>query len=110
MQLRDFVYVKDVVEVLYFFLHHRKDSGLYNLGTGKARAFIDLARATFKGMGVKETISFIDTPADIRDKYQYFTEANMSKLKSIGYDTPFHSLEEGVADYVGNYLLKDSYY
>ena len=110
MQLRDFVYVKDVVEVLYFFLQHRKDSGLYNLGTGKSRAFLDLAKATFKGMAVKEAISFVDTPADIRDKYQYFTEANMSKLYSIGYTKPFHTLEEGVADYVKNYLLKNSYY
>tara|TARA_B110000977_G_C11082778_1_gene493465 strand:- start:1665 stop:2630 length:966 start_codon:yes stop_codon:yes gene_type:complete len=110
MQLRDFVYVKDVVEVLYFFLHHRKNSGLYNLGTGKARAFLDLAKATFKCMEVKEAISFIDTPVDIRDKYQYYTQANMSKLSSIGYTKKFHSLEEGVADYVGNYLLKDSYY
>jgi len=95
---------------LYFFLHHRKDSGLYNLGTGKARAFLDLAKATFKGMDVKEDISFIDTPSDIRDKYQYFTEANMSKLASIGYNKTFHTLEEGVADYVGNYLLKNTYY
>ena len=110
MQLRDFVYVKDVVSVLYFFLHHRKDSGLYNLGTGKARAFLDLAKSTFKGMGVAEDISFIDTPEDIRDKYQYFTEANMSKLKSVGYDSTFHTLEEGVADYVENYLSKDCYY
>ena len=108
--LRDFVYVKDVVDVLYFFLHHRKDSGLYNLGTGKARAFLDLAKATFKGMDVKEEISFIDTPGDIRDKYQYFTQANMSKLKSIGYNKSFHTLEEGVADYVGSYLLKNRYY
>ena len=110
MQLRDFVYVKDVVDVLSFFLHHRKDSGLYNLGTGKARAFLDLAKATFKGMDVKEEISFIDTPGDIRDKYQYFTQANMSKLKSIGYNKSFHTLEEGVADYVGSYLLKNRYY
>lgn len=110
MQLRDFVYVKDVVEVLYFFLHHRKDAGLYNLGTGKARAFLDLAKATFKGMDVKEAISFLDTPEDIRDKYQYFTEANMSKLQSIGYSKPFHTLEEGVADYVENYLSKNKYY
>jgi len=110
MQLRDFVYVKDVVEVLYFFLQHRKDSGLYNLGTGKARAFLDLAKATFNGMGVKDAISFVDTPVDIRDKYQYFTQANMHKLKSIGYTNPFHSLEDGVADYVENYLLKNRYY
>ena len=110
MQLRDFVYVKDVVEVLYFFLQHRKDSGLYNLGTGKARAFLDLAKATFKGLKKEEAISFVDTPADIRDKYQYFTEANMSKLKSIGYTKPFYTLEEGVADYVENYLLTNTYY
>ena len=110
MQLRDFVYVKDVAEVLYFFLHHRKDSGLYNLGTGKGRAFLDLAKATFKGMDVKEAISFVDTPADIRDKYQYFTEANMSKLKSVGYSKTFHTLEEGVKDYVENYLLKNIYF
>jgi ADP-L-glycero-D-manno-heptose 6-epimerase len=110
MQLRDFVYVKDVVEVLYFFLQHRKDSGLYNLGTGKARAFLDLAKATFNGMGVKDAISFVDTPVDIRDKYQYFTQANMHKLKSIGYTKPFHSLEDGVADYVENHLLKNRYY
>lgn len=110
MQLRDFVYVKDVVEILYFFMHHRKNSGLYNLGTGKARAFLDLAKSTFKAMDKKEDISFIDTPADIRDKYQYFTEADMSKLRSIGYNKNFYSLEEGVKDYVENYLLTDSYY
>ena len=73
-QMRDFVYVKDVVEVLYFLMHHRKDSGIYNLGTGKARTFLDLVKSTFKAMNVKENIGFIDTPIDIRDKYQYFTE------------------------------------
>jgi ADP-L-glycero-D-manno-heptose 6-epimerase len=107
-QLRDFVYVKDVVSVLYFFLHHRKDSGLYNLGSGKARTFLDLARNTFRSMQIPEHIEFVDTPADIRDKYQYFTEADMSKLRSIGYTKPFATLEEGVADYVGQYLLKDA--
>ena len=110
MQLRDFVYVKDVVEVLYFFLQHRKNSGLYNLGTGKARAFLDLTKATFKSMEVNESIRFIDTPVDIRDKYQYYTQANMSKLAGIGYAKKFHSLEEGVADYVENYLMKEVYY
>ena len=85
MQLRDFVYVKDVVQVLYFFLHHRKNSGLYNLGTGNARAFLDLTKATFKAMNVAEDISFIDTPVDIRDKYQYYTQANMAKLIGVGY-------------------------
>ena len=105
-QLRDFVYVKDVVEVLYFLMKHRKDSGIYNLGTGKARSFLDLTRATFKAMGREENISFIDTPEDIRDKYQYFTEAKMEKIRKIGFDKPFTSLEEGVKDYVQNYLMK----
>jgi ADP-L-glycero-D-manno-heptose 6-epimerase len=108
-QLRDFVYVKDVVEVIYFLMHHRKDSGIYNLGTGKARAFLDLAKNTFKAMNVQENIEFIDTPIDIRDKYQYFTEANMSKLRSIGYSKPFTSLEDGVEDYVKNYLIMERY-
>ncbi|MDH5474398.1 MAG: ADP-glyceromanno-heptose 6-epimerase [Cyclobacteriaceae bacterium] len=105
-QMRDFVYVKDVEEVCYWLMHHRENSGIYNLGSGKARTFMDLTRATFKAMGVEEDISFIDTPEDIRDKYQYFTEANMDKLKSAGYDKPFHNLEEGVEDYVKTYLLK----
>lgn len=109
-QLRDFVYVKDVVEVIMFLIHHRKNSGLYNLGTGTARSFLDLAKATFKAMNKEENISFIDTPEDIRDKYQYFTEANMRKLSSIGYDKPFHTLEEGVEDYVKNYLSESKYY
>lgn len=105
-QLRDFIYVKDVAEVLYFLMHHRKDRGLYNLGTGQARTFLDLATATFKAMGKEPNISFIDTPADIREKYQYFTEANMNKLRSIGYDADFTSLEDGVKDYVQGYLVK----
>ena len=105
-QLRDFIYVKDVAEVLYFLMHHRKDSGLYNLGTGQARTFLDLATATFSAMGKEPNISFIDTPIDIREKYQYFTEANMDKLRAIGYDAEFTSLEEGVKDYVQGYLMK----
>jgi len=103
-QMRDFVYVKDVVEVCSFLMHHRKNSGIYNLGSGKARTFLDLTKAVFNGLGKKEQIEFIDTPADIRDKYQYFTEANMSKLQRIGYNKPFHSLEAGTIDYVKNYL------
>lgn len=106
-QLRDFVYVKDVTEVCFFLMNHRKDSGLYNLGSGKARTFLDLARNTFRAMGCEEKIEFVDTPADIRDKYQYFTEANMNKLKSIGYSRPFTTLEDGVSDYVKNYLIPD---
>lgn len=107
-QLRDFIYVKDVAEVLYFLMHHRKDSGLYNLGTGQARTFVDLATAAFVAMGKEPSISFIDTPKDIREKYQYFTEANMSKLRSIGYKTEFTSLEDGVKEYVQQYLMKEN--
>ncbi len=100
-QMRDFVYVKDVVDVCYFLMHNRKHSGLYNLGSGKARTFKDLVTAVFHNLQKPVNITYIDTPEDIRDKYQYFTEAKMDKLKSIGYDTPFHSLEEGVKAYVG---------
>lgn len=109
-QMRDFVYVKDVVEVIMFLMRDRKHSGIYNLGSGKARTFLDLTKNTFKAMGKKEDISFVDTPADIRDKYQYFTEAKMEKLKAAGYSKPFHTLEEGVNDYVKNYLINKTYY
>ncbi len=105
-QLRDFIYVKDAAEVLYFLMKNQKQSGIYNLGTGQARSFNDLAINTFKALGLEPQISYIDTPADIRDKYQYFTEADMSKLRSVGYDKPFSTLEEGVEDYVQNYLSK----
>ncbi len=109
-QMRDFVYVKDVVEVCYFLLHHRTHSGLYNLGTGQARTFMDLALNTFAAMGLPPDIRFRDTPEDIRDTYQYFTEADMRKLRSIGYDRPFASLEEGIRDYVQGYLVAGVYY
>lgn len=108
-QMRDFIYVKDVVEVCYFLMQHRQNSGLYNLGTGKARTFLDLAFNTFDAMGKEINIDFRDTPADIRDTYQYFTEASMDKLRSIGYIRPFYSLEEGVKDYVQNYLIPGKY-
>ncbi len=104
-QMRDFVYVKDVADVCLFLMHHRKNSGIYNLGSGKARTFVDLAKAVFKALGKKEDIEFIDTPADIRDKYQYFTEANMEKLKGIGYAKSFTTLEDGVNNYVKDYLI-----
>ena len=109
-QMRDFIYVKDLIDVCIFLMEHRKNSGIYNLGTGKARSFNDLGVATFQALGLTPTIEYIDTPADIREKYQYFTEANMDKLRSIGYDKPFSSLEEGVSDYVKNYLVKQLYY
>ncbi len=108
-QSRDFVYVKDVVSVLLFLFETRKKSGLYNLGTGKARTFYDLAANTFRALGKEPNISFVDTPKDIRDKYQYFTEANMSKLLKAGYDKDFYSLEDGIQDYVQNYLVDKVY-
>ena len=109
-QLRDFVYVKDVVNVCLFLMKAKPTSGIYNLGSGKARTFLDLATNTFNALKVDVNIDFIDTPIDIRDKYQYYTEANMSKLINQGYTTPFHTLEEGVKDYVENYLTEEKYY
>ena len=109
-QLRDFVYVKDVVNVCSWLGENQPESGLYNLGTGQARTFYDLARGTFRALALEPVVEFIDTPIDIRDKYQYFTEANMSKLFDAGYPQPFTTLEEGIADYVTNYLVTDSYF
>jgi len=109
-QLRDFIYVKDLIEVCIFLKDKSPESGIYNLGSGKARTFLDLATNTFHSLNLNPSISFVDTPEDIRDKYQYFTEADMSKLVSAGYTKPFHTLEEGVKDYVGNYLSGHFYY
>ncbi len=111
-QMRDFIYIKDVVEVLYWLMLHRKgkNSGIYNLGTGKAETFLHLANSIFKALGKEPFIEFIDTPEDIRDKYQYFTEAKMEKLRSIGYNKPFYSLEEGIFNYVSEYLKLGRYY
>ncbi|MCC6279089.1 MAG: ADP-glyceromanno-heptose 6-epimerase [Saprospiraceae bacterium] len=106
-QSRDFIYVKDLTDVLLFFLEKNPANAIYNLGTGKARTFLDLARGTFKAMDLEPNISFIDTPADIRDTYQYFTEADMSKLRSAGYQEPFYGLEEGIEDYVQRYLREE---
>ena len=113
--LRDFIYVQDVAAVCYWLmesaeLYEALTSGLYNLGTGKARTFEDLVKATFAGMKKEPSIEYIDMPEDIRDKYQYFTEADMTKLQQAGYTKPFYSMEEGVEDYVKNYLLKKEYY
>ena len=109
-QLRDFVYVKDVVEVLTFMMREKKENGLYNLGSGKARSFKALVGATFKALEKELSIFYIDTPEDIRDKYQYFTEASMKKLILAGYKKSFTDLESGVKDYVQNYLIDKSYY
>jgi ADP-L-glycero-D-manno-heptose 6-epimerase len=105
-QKRDFVYIGDVVDVLLFALKEIK-RGIFNLGSGKARSFLDLAKATFKAMGKEPAIVFIDTPIEIRDRYQYFTEATMSKLKNAGYKREFTSLEEGVQKTISD-LLKHS--
>ena len=111
MQLRDFIYVKDVVDVLYFMMHQKPESGLYNLGTGHARAFLHLAQAVFKALELPEKIDFIDTPIDIRDKYQYFTQADMAKLTEVaGYPASFFSLEEGVYEYVSEFLEEKKYF
>ncbi|MEQ8703640.1 MAG: ADP-glyceromanno-heptose 6-epimerase [Phaeodactylibacter sp.] len=109
-QQRDFIYVKDVLKVMYWLYQSKPESGLYNLGTGHARSFWDLATNTFNALGKTPDISFIDTPEDIRDTYQYFTEANMNKLREAGYREDFYSLEEGIADYVKNYLAEETIY
>ena len=109
-QLRDFIYVEDVAKVCCWLMDNTVTSGLYNLGTGKARSFEDLVKATFAGMDKEPVIEYIDMPEDIRDKYQYFTEADMTKLISAGYDATFFSLEKGVVDYVRQFLLQKAYY
>lgn len=135
-QLRDFIYVKDVLNVCYWLMENslsnadsqrgllvdgqdvdpqersrvRVESGIYNLGTGKARTFEDLVRSTFAALDLGANIKFIDMPVDIRDKYQYFTEANMNKLMTAGYQQTFYSLESGIDDYVRNYLTEKNYY
>ena len=109
-QSRDFVYVKDVTQMCIHLIEENPESGLYNIGTGKARTFYDLAASTFRAMNLTPKINFIDTPIDIRDNYQYFTEANMDKLRSTQYTTPFYSLEDGVTDYVQQYLMDTFYY
>jgi ADP-L-glycero-D-manno-heptose 6-epimerase len=109
-QLRDFIYVKDLLKVAVWLMENKPSSGLYNLGTGIARSFEDLVKATFAALDLEPNIEFIDMPEDIRDKYQYFTEANMSKLKVVGYKDDFYSLENGVDDYVRNYLSEQKYY
>ncbi|MEO8861142.1 MAG: ADP-glyceromanno-heptose 6-epimerase [Ginsengibacter sp.] len=115
-QLRDFIYVKDVLKICFWFLEcWRKDpktfiSGIYNVGTGNARSFNDLVKATFSGMDLETKIEYIDMPEDIRNTYQYYTQAEMQKIKDAGYNEAFYSLEEGVQDYVRHYLSAKNYY
>ena len=115
-QLRDFVYLKDVVDVMYFLLTEKVESGVYNIGTGEARSFLDLSMATMRAasnnpeLKVEDVVEFIPMPEDLRGRYQYFTQASMEKLKRAGYSKKFTSLEEGVKDYVQNYLAKEDSY
>jgi len=109
-QKRDFIYVKDVVNICMFLKEERPESGLYNVGSGRARTFKDLTKCTFEAMGRDSRIGFIDTPEDIREKYQYYTEASINKLISVGYSKGFHTLEQGIEDYVKNYLVENKYY
>ncbi len=109
-QLRDFIYVKDVVDVIYYLMEKQPKSSIFNVGTGKARSFLDLVNNTFKAMDREPEIEFIDTPEDIRDKYQYFTEATMTKLFNTGYNKEFYSLEEGIEEYVREFLVPGRYF
>ncbi len=106
-QVRDFVYVKDAVDVTLFCGENDKASGLFNCGTGRARSWNDLAQATFAAMGREPCIEYIEMPESLRDKYQYFTQAEMGKLRAAGYDQPFTSLEDGIRDYVQDHLARD---
>lgn len=109
-QARDFIYVKDVTDVCYFLMLHQHKPGIYNLGTGVARTFVDLATATFAALGKEPAIGFIDTPEDIRDKYQYYTCADMTKLRAAGYGRDFFTLEQGVQEYVQDFLMGKNYH
>jgi ADP-L-glycero-D-manno-heptose 6-epimerase len=109
-QLRDFVYVRDCVDVVLWLLDHPQVSGLFNLGTGQARSWLDLAKALFAAAGRAPAIEFIEMPPELIEKYQYFTQARMDHLRSAGYARPFTSLEEGIADYVGHYLAANDPY
>jgi len=109
-QMRDFVYVKDVVEATIFLYENKKVRGIYNVGTGRARSFYDLAMAVFRALEVEPNIEFIDMPEEIRDKYQYWTQADIAKLRKAGFEREFTPLEEAVSDYIRNYLLKPDPY
>ena len=109
-QSRDFIFVEDIAEVMMFFMENQKNKGIFNVGTGKARSFVDLTTSVFNSMNITPNISFIDCPIDLRGRYQYFTEAEIQKLRDIGYTKPFTELEVGVEQYVGKYLMADACY
>ena len=105
-QSRDFIYIKDCVKVVIWLLKKRKLAGIYNVGTGKSRTFYDLAKIVFKNVNIKPNISYVPTPKKIRDGYQYYTKAKMSSLRKAGYKKDFLTIEQGVKDYIKNYLIK----
>jgi ADP-L-glycero-D-manno-heptose 6-epimerase len=108
-QKRDFIYVKDAVDATLFFIQNNSINGVFNIGTGIARSWNDLAKAIFKALGKPVNIEYIDMPENLRSKYQYFTQADISKLRKVGFNHKMHTLEEGIEDYVKNYLLKKQY-
>ena len=109
-QIRDFIYVKDIVSICLWLMEQQPTSGLYNAGTGEGRTFVDLANGLFSAIEKPADIQFIDTPIDIRDKYQYFTQADTKKLRTTGYSIPFTSLEDGIKEYVTEFLLTQAYF
>ncbi len=109
-QIRDFIYVKDIVSICVWLMEHQPTSGLYNAGTGEGRTFVDLAKGLFSAIDKPADIQFIDTPIDIRNKYQYFTQADTKKLRAAGYSTPFTSLDDGIKEYVTEFLLTQAYF
>lgn len=109
-QSRDFIYVEDIADVMLFFMENQNYPGIYNVGTGKARSFYDLTTSVFNSMRIQPRLSFIDTPVDLRGRYQYFTEAEISKLRDVGYKKPFVELEDGVERYVSQYLTAEVCY
>ena len=109
-QIRDFIYVKDIVSICVWLMEQQPTSGLYNAGTGEGRTFVDLANGLFSAIEKPADIQFIDTPIDIRDKYQYFTQADTKKLRTTGYSIPFTSLEDGIKEYVTEFLLTQAYF
>jgi ADP-L-glycero-D-manno-heptose 6-epimerase len=109
-QSRDFIFVEDIADVMMFFMETQTNKGIFNVGTGKARSFLDLTVSVFNSMNITPDISFIDCPVDLRGRYQYFTEADIQKLRDIGYTKPFTELEAGVEQYVGEFLMADACY
>ncbi len=109
-QLRDFIWVDDCIDIMFWLYQNPRISGIFNVGTGKARSFLDLAHAVFHALNRPSKIKFIEMPESLREKYQYYTQAQMTYLQGIGYQKPFTSLEEGVKKYVQNYLIQPNPY